>query len=358
MKNIKLTSITFIALTVFFGCKTEKNVEKDFSKKFLESFDKKTFDKELELTQVIDTTSYIYIPLETKENCLIGEIRKVLIYDEFIFVFDRFTNSLYVFDKEGKFIRKIGKTGQGPGEYGRISDFDIDQINNEIILYDINSRKFLFYDFNGVYLGNESIGKYCGMNFVHLGESYYAFYLHRAGIDNFNSQLLIYHNQKVNEQKQLPFKEEWSPQIRSDYFSKNDTNIYILPTYYDEIYKISKTGKLTKVFDFNLESIIGDRHQENALLNFRTLMVNSSGQFYCGTAYNGRGISFYGNLSKSSFVYGTHFNIRHNQPEKILGTYRDYFFSEFHPSLKMLRNKFPDATQGDNPGILLFKMKI
>lgn len=360
MKNINLNLIILIALVIFLGCKTKKNVENDFPIKFIESFDRK-----LEVTQIFDTTSFIYIPLETNKNCLIGEIHKVLIHDEFIFVLDsRYVNSLYIFHKDGKFIRRIGKEGYGPGEYLRISDFDIDPIKNNIIVYDLHNQKLLFFDFNGVHLREESLVKYCGMTFVHLSDNYFAFYLHRR-MENINSQLLIYHNQKVNEMKQFSIREVSESQLMPDYFSRNDTNIYFIPLHYDEIYKISNKGKITKVYDFNLESLMGNdslnkenKIKYNQLGNFKSLSVNNLKQFYCCTSYNERVIFIFGNLSNSTFLYGTHFSKFNKTPEEIIGTYKDYFIAIFYPYVSNLKYKFPDAKQDDNPGILLFKMKI
>ncbi|MDR1338756.1 MAG: 6-bladed beta-propeller [Prevotellaceae bacterium] len=94
------------------------------------------------------------IPLETVDESLIGYINEVQVFDGKIFVFDRdYTNSVFVFDMDGKFIRKIGRTGQGPGEYIDLRDFTIDEINHEIYLmvtdgncimiYDIDTGKFI-----------------------------------------------------------------------------------------------------------------------------------------------------------------------------------------------------------------------
>jgi len=78
------------------------------------------------------------IMLETSESCLIGEVTKIRVSDQFIFILDaRIAKSLYVFDKDGRFIRQIGNLGNGPGEYNTPSDFTIDRKNN--VVYILNS---------------------------------------------------------------------------------------------------------------------------------------------------------------------------------------------------------------------------
>jgi hypothetical protein len=93
-----------------------------------------------------------YIPLETTDDCLIGNINKALIRNNRIYVadFDQ-AFALFVFDLQGKFLFKIARMGQGPGEYVSFRDFDI-QSNGDIYMFDHFGRKFLLFDSEGEYL--------------------------------------------------------------------------------------------------------------------------------------------------------------------------------------------------------------
>jgi hypothetical protein len=87
------------------------------------------------------------IPLETTDESLIGYINEVQVFDGKIFVLDvGIAKGIFVFDTDGKFIRKIGRIGQGPGEYVGLSDFTIDKINHEIYLMDGSENRILIYD--------------------------------------------------------------------------------------------------------------------------------------------------------------------------------------------------------------------
>ena len=87
------------------------------------------------------------IPLETNEDCLIGYISKIKIVDQHIFVLDSHkARCLFVFNKEGKFIRKIGKTGNGPGEYNTPTDFTIDRDNQIVYVLDNDLQRINKYD--------------------------------------------------------------------------------------------------------------------------------------------------------------------------------------------------------------------
>lgn len=76
-----------------------------------------------------------YFVLETTDSCLLGEIQKIERWKNLYYIRD-VNDNLYIFDREGKFIRKIGRKGRGPEEYTVISDFSIDPVNGDIYLID------------------------------------------------------------------------------------------------------------------------------------------------------------------------------------------------------------------------------
>lgn len=92
------------------------------------------------------------IILETNNDCLIGFIDELQVFDGFIYILDqRIAKNLYVFDHEGRFVRKIGSLGNGPGEYVRILDFTLDTKNRNIFLLDEMNRIYK-YKFDGTYV--------------------------------------------------------------------------------------------------------------------------------------------------------------------------------------------------------------
>jgi hypothetical protein len=86
------------------------------------------------------------IILEDHEYAVIGVIDRIQVFENYIFVLDaRKAQKLFVFDRNGKYIRQIGSRGQGPGEYIHLNDFCISKEKREIYLLD-NLRKILVYD--------------------------------------------------------------------------------------------------------------------------------------------------------------------------------------------------------------------
>lgn len=93
-----------------------------------------------------------YITLETTDESLFSDITQFLCSSKELFIFDIQTQSIYVFDYDGKFLRKLNKKGQGPGEYALITAFTLNEntnrlsvvsIGNSVLSYDINSFEFI-----------------------------------------------------------------------------------------------------------------------------------------------------------------------------------------------------------------------
>jgi hypothetical protein len=135
-----------LAILFFISCKEEKRsvevVDKAVYTINLDSI--KTEESPLNASVIFKNVRTII--LEDNEYAIIGTIDEIQIFDNYIFVFDKYkAKKLFVFDKNGKYIRQIGNLGQGPGEYATLNDFCINKEKREIYILD-NLRKILMYD--------------------------------------------------------------------------------------------------------------------------------------------------------------------------------------------------------------------
>ncbi|MBN1467082.1 MAG: 6-bladed beta-propeller [Fusobacteriaceae bacterium] len=80
-----------------------------------------------------------YVKLETNNLSFLERIKNVCITDKYIFVADN--KSLCQFDKQGNFIRRIGRKGNGPGEFGNKIRFTVNKDLSEI--YVLSHRTIL-----------------------------------------------------------------------------------------------------------------------------------------------------------------------------------------------------------------------
>lgn len=114
-----------------------------------------------EKTKNINADSIIsgcdYILLETKNECLIGEIYKLDFDSTFIFILDRNNGNLFQFYDNGKFCRKIGVKGNGPDEYIELFNFTLDKSRKEISLIDMRKKKIFYYNYVGELIRKESM---------------------------------------------------------------------------------------------------------------------------------------------------------------------------------------------------------
>lgn len=100
-----------------------------------------------------DVAKVEYIPLETTDDCLIHDERllwaiRVTANDVFISV----SHDILRFSRDGKFLNRIGKYGQGPREMAHNTSIAVDDQKKEVWVYDGAKRRFIVYDFEGNYI--------------------------------------------------------------------------------------------------------------------------------------------------------------------------------------------------------------
>jgi hypothetical protein len=131
----------------FFSC--GRHVEKHADSVVDLNFD--TENRQL-LTNIILNEKQILLQTDTKESQFAG-IDKLVIHDDRIYILDYMnTRSLFVFDMDGKFLRRIGRRGRGPGEYpALLMDFATDNAGN-VLLVDNTKRELHKYAPDGRYI--------------------------------------------------------------------------------------------------------------------------------------------------------------------------------------------------------------
>lgn len=90
----------------------------------------------------------VYIPLETTELSLIGDINKVLYRNHMFFIFDKLAKKVFVFDDKGVFLYAINHLGEGSGEYVLPADMDVDELGN-VYISDYSTKRIIRYNAGG-----------------------------------------------------------------------------------------------------------------------------------------------------------------------------------------------------------------
>ena len=138
MKKLIPAILTILLLTV--GCKEQQQ-------EFLSFTVDVSTDSSVLLSEIADQVDMIQ--LETNDDTFLNDIRQVELFDDYLLVKD-VQPELFVFDRQGNFIRKIGKSGQGPGEYNNCTRFTLDYLNKRILLK--TNVGIMVYDIQGNFL--------------------------------------------------------------------------------------------------------------------------------------------------------------------------------------------------------------
>jgi len=149
MKKIKNITIGILASIAAVSCSNRNyDISADFS-------DVDTIMYDTEHPNIILRDSIYdnvhYIKLETKKECLIGNVDDLLLGDSTIVVMDKYiAQAAFLFDYNGKYLGQLSKMGRGPHEYLRVSDVTL--YDGKIVLFDEISDKMMFFDERGHYL--------------------------------------------------------------------------------------------------------------------------------------------------------------------------------------------------------------
>jgi len=88
-----------------------------------------------------------YIPLETNDDCIIGNVKKIIVNKNIFYILDPISKAIFCFNESGRFKFKIHSVGRGPEDYKSIDDFSIH--DDYIYLLDVSLKKILKYNLNG-----------------------------------------------------------------------------------------------------------------------------------------------------------------------------------------------------------------
>lgn len=208
----------------------------------------------LDMADVLKSVSFIQP--EITDQSLITSTSRVYRLGGKIYIGSE--NAILVFGEDGSFIRRIEHQGNGPGEYVRLTDFDISE--ETIFVLDNNSQQVLLYDLNGEFV------KKIGLNFwairmKAIGKNSIALFSgnQTSSTENVHKVNLIDTQNGEVLSKCLPIdprKSEYLHMFSANNFSTASGETLLAELYNDTIYTIGITeSKPTYVLDFGSDKI-------------------------------------------------------------------------------------------------------
>lgn len=331
----------------------------------------------------------IFIPLETKEECMLSlSFDDVQFFGEHIFIINYHDNkaNILVFANDGSFISQIGNIGLGPGEYQQPYKLYINISKNVITVADRRLNKLINYDLESYKYVSSTPIPFNFDNCMWLSENL-ILWCSEGGIDT--GKRTWYYACITNENMEIV--STWHKTTPSNYiigyaslYKHEDLPRISLP-FSPYIYQINEEN-VVPVMELSFgqqklppKSLVVDEKENSAAWQNKVLTSDYINSFHVHETSDCLGVSFYGktfqrhlgfydkrnktahaykatDFMKSFHLYGIY---------DIINTYNDYFVARAEP--RMLKQYIPlredlrliaeGMTEEDNPVLCLFKLK-
>ena len=198
---------------------------------------------DLNLSDLVDIS---YIPLKPgDDNVMFGYhnvTRNIFVYQDQIFIADRnrVMPKIIVYNRSGDPVKIIGSTGRGPAEYIYISGMDIDTVAKEIFIWDKGSYRLIVYDMEGKLIREKEIedsNSFC--DFVLINSENVLIYNNRSKYivkeeTEFSRLSLRYDERRQIEYKTIRvFDSKTFSEVETPHFEyKNPRTFEIMPFYH------------------------------------------------------------------------------------------------------------------------------
>jgi len=246
---MKVFVLFLVVIFFFVGCKNEKkgNIKYDF-KTIKVSFS--TTKEAVLSTDIIDSIQYIKLE-DTKEP--IGEIKKILVDDNKIIIWDNSRKNIWVFSDKGKFIGRIAKLGREPEEYASIINFSF-TAPNKIHIIDGWSQAIKTYSTTGEFISKEETE---GIPCDYLDCKNLKYYYIYTNENNLGHRYRL--NIKDSANTTTVFFDYTKPSLFAglggDFILKSKNKLYLRQPYNDTIFCLNNKELIARyVFDFGKNS--------------------------------------------------------------------------------------------------------
>lgn len=255
------------------------------------------YGKKMNFSEFVDSISYV--ALETNVSCVIenGIFTTLNISANHIF------HGTMVFSRDGRFVKALGKVGQGPGEYTLALDSKADEKRREFYVYSNDSRKIFIYDFDNQFIRNVP-GRYPGFRGFLLLENGNILLERDTWV---NSENLYEYQVVENKTGAILYKRE-NVAINKDHkemiancFWRYDNTLYYFENLTDTIFRLNKNGEIIsprfviKLGKYGIRDKDSKSKSDNKLLKigqivecseymFFSIVFKQSGLYYA--AYN------------------------------------------------------------------------
>lgn len=195
---------------------------------------------------------------ETNKDNLIGIITKIIYTDNHIIIGDNIiSNAIYMFNPNGKFIKQISSSGNGPGEYTSFTHITLSPDKKNIIIIDGTKGKAIYYSIDGDYIKDEVL-PYRSEIVKYINNDELAFSsttgIYKNGNPLENTFIISNKNGEIyNTYSPSTFTNEFNLVTHPDHLKIYHTDLYYNPNLSDTIYHISNR-QITSQYIVDIEN--------------------------------------------------------------------------------------------------------
>jgi hypothetical protein len=199
-----------------------------------------------------------YILLDDSEDFLFQTVSGFKMKNDRIYILDFRQKKLIVFNRDGKGIGTVGSAGQGPEEYLRIHDFEINDAG-DIYLIDGTSDKLFVYDNNRKFVSAQKLPFEADIISC-LQNNKLMFELSSWNEGRNKNEMIVVTDAGLETEESYMQYDEYidnSFRISKDIFVDEGENILYNRSNDNFVYQFSKTGKPVKAywFDFGKKNV-------------------------------------------------------------------------------------------------------
>lgn len=217
----------------------------------------------IELSDISEET--FFVKLATEDSCLIGNIDKIYYVNDHVIIGSD-NKVLLFFNKDGSFDHKISRQGNGPGEYARISDFDINKQDNTITILDTGKKQLLKYDWDGNFIDRLSLNSWAiglqlmndSVSVLYSGNQISTDNDYKLALYNMYSQSIFNRFYPISSKKS-----KYLHVYNANNFSKYKDEVLFCELYNDTIYSVFSSGCRPRYYlDFGDEKVPSSFYEE------------------------------------------------------------------------------------------------
>jgi len=256
MRTIKITAKILFFISLFgYGCKEryQDNINDQYVIEKLEfDISKQTMLENLDSIKIKEV-----VKLSVDPSLPLGRIDKVIIAEDRILILDRtFSKFLFVYDRQGNLLYKIGDRGNGPGEYVNTpKDFHVDESQKKITVYNSEIKTLNTYNWNGGLIDARLLEKTWPYTFA-MFDSVYYFAYKTVDTDSYLFRIEDEKEKNYFKYKRLKNKRDV---VSNECFFSTSQYIYFVEDFNNEIVVLKDKGveKILSI-DFGENSIQKD----------------------------------------------------------------------------------------------------